>query len=250
MAGHSHWAGIKHKKALIDNKRGKIWSKISKALMVAAKMGGGDPDTNPRMRVPLADARAARMPKDNIDRAIKKGTGELEGGDVEEILYEGYGPDGVAIMCDIMTDNRNRTAPEIRKVFEVNGGKLGSTGCVAYLFERKGLIVISAENTDEEELMDVALESGADDVKQDGANFEVTCEPESYADLISAIEDAGFEPTVKQVTRIPNSTVDLDAKTGKKVMRLMESLDDHDDVQSVSANFNLSDEVMAEISDE
>ena len=250
MAGHSHWAGIKHKKALIDNKRGKVWSKISKALMVAARMGGGDPDTNPRLRVPLADARAARMPKDNIERAIKKGTGELEGGDVEEILYEGYGPEGVAIMCDIMTDNRNRTAPEMRKVFELNGGKLGSTGCVAYLFDRKGLIVIPAENTDEEQLMDVALESGADDVKQEGDNFEVTCEPEAYADLLLAIEEAKFEPTVKQVTRIPNSTVDLDAKTGKRVLRLMEALDDHDDVQSVSANFNLSDEVMAEISGE
>ncbi len=248
MAGHSHWAGIKHKKALIDNKRGKVWSKISKALMVAARMGGGDPDTNPRLRVPLADARAARMPKDNIERAIKKGTGELEGGDVEEILYEGYGPDGVAIMCDIMTDNRNRTAPEMRKVFELNGGKLGSTGCVAYLFDRKGLVVIPVENADEERLMDAALESGADDVKQVGDNFEVTCEPEAYADLLSAIEEAGFEPTVKQVTRIPNATVDLDAKTGKRVLRLMEALDDHDDVQSVSANFNLSDEVMAKIS--
>ena len=153
-------------------------------------------------------------------------------------------------MCDIMTDNRNRTAPEMRKVFELNGGKLGSTGCVAYLFDRKGLIVIPAENTDEEQLMDVALESGADDVKQEGDNFEVTCEPEAYADLLLAIEEAGFEPTVKQVTRIPNSTVDLDAKTGKRVLRLMEALDDHDDVQSVSANFNLADDVMADISGE
>ena len=142
MAGHSHWAGIKHKKALIDNKRGKIWSKISKALIVAAKLGGGDPTMNPRLRVPLADARAARMPKDNIERAIKKGTGELEGGDVESTVYEGYGPGGVAVMCEILTDNRNRTAPEIRKIFERCGGKLGSTGCVAYLFERKGLIVV------------------------------------------------------------------------------------------------------------
>ena len=190
------------------------------------------------------------MPKDNIERAIKKGTGELEGGDVEEILYEGYGPEGVAIMCDIMTDNRNRTAPEMRKIFELNGGKLGSTGCVAYLFDRKGLVVIPVDDTDEEKLMDVALEAGADDVKQDGGNFEVTCDPESFADLIAAIENSGFEPTVKQVTRIPNSTVDLDAKTGKKVLRLMEALDDHDDVQSVSANFNLSDEVMAQLATE
>ena len=131
MAGHSHWAGIKHKKALIDNKRGKVWSKVARAIIVAAKIGGGDPDTNPRLRVPLADARAARMPKDNIERAIKKGTGELDGGEVEEVLYEGYGPNGVAIMCEIMTDNRNRTAPELRKLFEVNGGKLGAPGCVS-----------------------------------------------------------------------------------------------------------------------
>jgi YebC/PmpR family DNA-binding regulatory protein len=250
MAGHSHWAGIKHKKALIDNKRGKVWSKISKALMVAAKMGGGDPDTNPRLRVPLADARTARMPKDNIERAIKKGTGELDGGDVEEILYEGYGPSGVAIMCDIMTDNRNRTAPEVRKIFEINGGKLGGTGCVAYLFDRKGLIVVPADSIDEERLMEVALESGADDVRHEGENFEVTCDPESYADLLSAIEDAGIEPSVKEVTRIPNSTVDLDVEDGRKILKLMELLDDHDDVQSVSSNFNLSDEAMAEIESE
>jgi YebC/PmpR family DNA-binding regulatory protein len=247
MAGHSHWAGIKHKKALIDNKRGKIWSKISKALMVAAKIGGGDADTNPRLRVPLADARAARMPKDNIERAIKKGTGELEGGDVEEVLYEGYGPYGVAVMCDIMTDNRNRTAPELRKLFEVHGGKLGATGCVAYLFERKGLVVVPCAATDEETLMEIALEAGADDVRREDENFEITCDPDIYADLLSALEDAGIEPSVKEVTRIPTNTVDLDAESGQKILKLMEALDDHDDVQSVSANFNIPKEVMDKI---
>ncbi len=245
MAGHSHWAGIKHKKALIDNKRGKVWSKISKALMVAAKMGGGDPDTNARLRVPLADARAARMPKENIERAIKKGTGELDGGDVEEILYEGYGPGGVAVMCDILTDNRNRTAPELRKVFEVHGGKLGGSGCVAYLFERKGLIVVPAEKVEEDALMEIALEAGADDVKREGDGFELTCEPDVYADLLTALEQAEVETSVKQVTRIPSSTVDLDGDQSRKILKLMEALDDHDDVQNVSANFNIPAEVMS-----
>jgi YebC/PmpR family DNA-binding regulatory protein len=245
MAGHSHWAGIKHKKALIDNKRGKVWSKISKALMVAAKLGGGDPDTNARLRVPLADARAARMPKDNIERAIKKGTGELEGGDVEEVLYEGYGPGGVAVMCEIMTDNRNRTAPELRKVFEVHGGKLGGTGCVAYLFERKGLIGVPADRVEEDDLMEIALEAGADDVKREGDDFELTCAPEVYADLLAALEESEIETSVKQVTRIPTSTVDLDGDQSRKILRLMEALDDHDDVQNVSANFNIPEDVMA-----
>jgi len=250
MAGHSHWAGIKHKKALIDNKRGKIWSKISKAIMVAAKLGGGDPETNSRLRVPLADARAARMPKDNIERAIKKGTGELAGGDVEEVVYEGYGPGGVAVMCEVMTDNRNRTAPEVRKLFEIHGGKLGATGCVAYLFERKGLVLISSDKTDEESLMELALEAGADDVKETEGRFEVTCEPDVFSDLSDALEAASIEVDVKQLTRIPNSTVDLDADSGRKILKLLEALDDHDDVQTVSANFNLPDEIMAETTSE
>jgi len=247
MAGHSHWAGIKHKKALIDNKRGKVWSKIAKALMIAAKMGGGDPDTNPRLRVPLADARAARMPKDNIERAIKKGTGELEGGDMEAILYEGYGPGGVAILCDILTDNRNRTAPELRKLFEVNGGKLGATGCVAYLFERKGLVVVPAASASEDALMEVALQAGADDVRREEDNFEITCDPDCYADLLAALEAAGIEAAVKELTRIPSSTVDLDADAARKVLKLMEALDDHDDVQSVSSNFSISKEVLKQL---
>jgi YebC/PmpR family DNA-binding regulatory protein len=196
MAGHSHWAGIKHKKALIDNKRGKIWSKISKALIIAAKLGGGDPTMNPRLRVPLADARAARMPKDNIERAIKKGTGELEGGDVESILYEGYGPAGVAVMCEILTDNRNRTAPEIRKIFERYGGKLGSSGCVSYLFERKGLFVVPHEVASEDQLMELAMEVGADDVQDRNGKFEITCDPDLYADMVDAMERAGIEAQV------------------------------------------------------
>ncbi len=249
MAGHSHWAGIKHKKALIDNKRGKVWSKISKAIMVAAKLGGGDPATNARLRVPLADAKAARMPKDNIERAIKKGTGEIEGGNVEEVVYEGYGPSGVAVMCEILTDNRNRTAPEIRKLFELHNGKMGSTNCVSYLFERKGLVCIPAEQIDEEALMEIALEAGADDIENQGSQFEITCQPDSYADLLDTLAGANLEPTVKEITRIPNNTVDLDLEDGRTVLKLMEALDDHDDVQNVSANFNIPEDVLSQISD-
>ena len=190
MAGHSHWAGIKHKKAVIDNKRGKVWSKCSKAIIVAAKMGGGDTDTNPRLRLAVSDAKAANMPNDTIARAIKKGTGELDGGNVEEVLYEGYGPSGVAVLCDILTDNRNRTAPELRKLFEVNGGKLGATNCVAYLFERKGLFIFSADSADEEQLMEIALDAGAEDIKQAGDKIEVLCEP----DVFSAVTDASSLP--------------------------------------------------------
>ncbi len=176
MAGHSHWAGIKHKKALIDNKRGKLWSKLSKAIIVAAKIGGGDLDQNPRLRLAVSDAKVGRMPKDTIERAIKKGTGELEGGNLEEIVYEGYGAGGVAVFCEVLTDNRNRTAPEIRKIFELSDGKLGSTGCVAWMFERKGMFLISTDKTDEESLMELAVEAGADDVNQEGEQFQITCE--------------------------------------------------------------------------
>lgn len=249
MAGHSHWAGIKHKKALIDNKRGKLWSKLSKAIIIAAKIGGGDIEMNIRLRTAIADAKAVSMPKDNIERAVKKGTGELEGGDVEEILYEGYGPGGVAVMCEIMTDNRNRTAPEIRKVFEIHGGKLGATNCVAWMFERKGLFVIPSDQVSEERLMEIALEAGADDVRQAGDKFELTCAVDAYSAVSAALEEAGITPAAKEITRIPSNTVDLDAETARKVLKLMEALDDHDDVQNVSANFNIPDEALAQLSD-
>ena len=244
MAGHSHWAGIKHKKALIDNKRGKLWGKLSKAIIVAAKMGGGDPDQNPRLRLAISDAKSGRMPKDTIERAIKKGTGELEGGNFEEIVYEGYGAGGVAVYCDILTDNRNRTAPEIRKIFELGDGKLGATGCVDWMFERKGLFLISKDKTDEDTLMELALETGADDVQSSEEKFEIKCDVEAYGDVAEGLEQADIEADLQQLTRIPSTTVDLDAPTAKKVLRLMEQLDDHDDVQSVSSNFNISDEVM------
>lgn len=248
MAGHSHWASIKHKKAAIDAKRGKIWSKVSKAIIVAARIGGGDPKMNPRLRLAIEDAKAVGMPKDNIMRAIKRGTGEIEGAALEEVTYEGYGPGGVAIMCDALTDNRNRTAAEIRKCFDLHNGKLGGAGCVAWMFETKGLFLVPANQVNEEKLMEVALEAGAEDVKQVGDKFEITCDPSKFSDVSEAFDQAGIPCDSRSVTRIPKDYVDLDADTARKVLKLMEELDEHDDVQNVSSNFNIPDEVMAELS--
>jgi YebC/PmpR family DNA-binding regulatory protein len=248
MAGHSHWANIARKKAVVDNKRGKLWSKLAKAIIAAAKAGGGDPAANLRLRYAIDDAKAVSMPKENIQRAIRTGTGELEGGNLEETLYEGYGPGGVAVLCEILTDNRNRTAPEIRKVFEMNGGKLGSTGCVAYLFERKGVFVVGAEKATEDRLMEIALEAGADDVKADGDKFEVISAPEIFGPVGEALRAAGIEPESCQIQRRPTSTVDVDdPESARQVLKLMEALDNHDDVQSVSANFNIPEAAMAQI---
>lgn len=247
MAGHSHWAGIKHKKAAIDNKRGKLWSKLSKAIIIAARDGGGDPSMNLRLRYAINDAKAVSMPKDNIERAIKKGTGELDGGNLDEVLYEGYGPGGVAVMCEILTDNRNRTAPEVRKIFEIAGGKLGATGCVAWMFDRKGLAVIEKGKTDEDALMELALEAGADDVRSEGNHFEVVCDVDALSDIRGALESAEIEPDAAEITRIPKDTVDVAGDDARKVLKLIEALDDHDDVQSVSANFNIPNEVLAEL---
>lgn len=247
MAGHSHWAGIKHKKALIDSKRGKLWSRLSKAIIIAAKMGGGDPDANIRLRKAIDDAKAVSMPKDNIERAIKRGTGELDGGDVEELVYEGYGPGGVAVMCDIMTDNRNRTAPEIRALFGKYHGNLGSSGCVSYLFDRKGLFIMAA-GTDEERLMEVAMEHGGDDVEtNDQGKLQLTCSPEMFAELADALEQAGMSCEFSEVTRIAQTEVELDPGTARSALKLLEMLDDHDDVQSVSTNLKLSPELLAEV---
>jgi YebC/PmpR family DNA-binding regulatory protein len=247
MAGHSHAANIMYRKAAVDSKRSKLWGRLSKAIMVAAKLGGGDPDANVRLRTAIIDAKAVSMPKDNIERAVKKGTGELGGGDVEEILYEGYGPGGVAILCEIVTDNRNRTAPEIRKLFEVNGGKLGGTNCVAWMFERKGLIIVSTKSVGEDKLMEVALEAGADDVKSAGDAYEIICNPDTYSQLVEALQAASITTDSKQITRIPNTTVNLDVDTARSVLKLVQALDDHDDVQNVSSNFNIPDEALAEL---
>ncbi len=248
MSGHSHWAGIKHKKALVDAKRGKLWSRLAKAIILAAKTGGGDPDANLRLRYAIDDAKAVSMPKENIQRAIKRGTGELDGGNLEEVVYEGYGSGGVAILCEVLTDNRNRTAGEIRKVFELSDGKLGSTGCVAWMFESKGLFLIPVAAVDEDKLMELALEAGADDVKRVEDKFEVTCDPAIYRDVAKALADGGIAPEASDITRIAKNTVDInEPEAAQKVLRLIERLDDHDDVQNVSSNFNIPDEVMKAI---
>jgi YebC/PmpR family DNA-binding regulatory protein len=250
MAGHSHSANIAHRKAAVDNKRSKVWSKISKAILVAVKMGGGDPDMNLRLRYAILDARSVSMPKDNIERAIKSGLGELGGANVEECLYEGYGPGGVAIICEIMTDNRNRTASEIRKIFDIHGGKLGATNCVAWMFERKGIFLIAADKASEEQLMEVALEAGADDIHHEGEQFEVTCPLDAFNAVSNALDAANIPVETKQITRISANTVDVtDVETAKTILKLLEQLDDHDDVQSVSANYEMSDEVMAAASE-
>lgn len=245
MAGHSHSSNIKHKKAATDSKRAKLWTKLSKAIIVAARLGGGDPSGNARLRKAITDAKALSMPNDNIDRAIKKGTGELEGGSMEEVLYEGYGPHAVAVICEITTDNRNRTASELRKLFEQSGGNLGGTGCVAYMFQRKGLFVIPGADLSEEKLFEIATDAGADDIQQIENRFEVLCEPERFSELSDALEAAGITCDSKQLTRIPQNTVELNLEQAREVMAFLEELDDHDDVQSVASNINLSDEVAA-----
>ena len=246
MSGHSHWAGIKHKKGAVDAKRGKLFSKLSKAIIVAARHGGGDPDANLKLRYAIDKARQASMPKDNIDRAVKKGTGELEGGSLAEIVYEGYGPHSVAVICEILTDNRNRTAGEIRKMFEVSGGNLGQTGCVAWMFERKGLFVVDAKHVEEDRLLEVVLEAGADDVNNVEGMFEVTCDPAQFQAVREALENARIPTDVAELSQIPSTTVDLNADQGRKVLRFMEALDEHDDVQNVYANFNIPESAMAE----
>jgi len=248
MAGHSHWAGIKHKKALVDAKRGKVWSKLAKAIIVAAQMGGGDPDTNLRLRYAIDDAKSVSMPKDNIQRAIKRGTGELGGGKIEEVVYEGYAAGGVAVMCEVLTDNRNRTAPEVRKLFERGGGKMGATGCVGWKFDRRGLFTIKADATDEDTLMDIALEAGAEDVKNEDDLFEVITPVEAFQAVKTALAEAEIPTEMAEVTQIPQSTVDVEEpKVAAKVLKMIEALDDHDDIQTVSSDFNVSEEVMAEV---
>jgi YebC/PmpR family DNA-binding regulatory protein len=243
MAGHSKWANIQHRKGRVDAQRGKLWSKLSKAIIVAAKSGGGDPDANIRLRKAIDDAKAVSMPKDNITRAIKRGTGELDGGDVEEVVYEGYGPGGVAVMCEAMTDNRNRTGPELRTLFSKLGGEIGKSGCVAYLFDRKGIFVFHGD-CDEEKLTEIALEAGAEDVEPtDDGKLQVTCAPDSYQDLSEAFQRAELHPEISEVTQVPQTMVDVDESTAKKVLQLLENLDDHDDVQNVSTNLNITDDM-------
>jgi len=244
MSGHSHWAKIKRAKGSNDAKRGREWSKLARRIIVAAKGGGGNPDENLSLRYAIDDAKAANMPKDTIANAIKKGTGELGATTYETILYEGYGPAGVAFMVDCLTDNRNRTAPEMRKIFERAGGQLGSSNCVAWMFEQKGSFVVSSETVDEDQLMEIALEAGADDVQLDGDVFTVTCPPAAFAAVKTALADKEIETISAELAMMPKNTVQVAANKASQVLGLMESLEEHDDVQKVYANFDIPDEAM------
>lgn len=249
MSGHSHWAGIKYKKAAVDAKRGKVWSKLARMIIVAAKSGGGDPAANLSLRYAIDKAKAANMPKDTIEKAIKKGTGEIEGVSFEEVLYEGYGPGGVAIMVEALTDNRNRTTPEIKRAFERHGGSLGTSGCVNWMFNKKGLITVSTSDADEDELLEIALAAGADDMGNTGRVYEITCEPSAYEELKKTLKDKEIPTEVAEISMVPQNTVPVnDADTARKIVSLMESLEDHDDVQNTFSNFDIPDEIIAVIS--
>ena len=249
MSGHSKWANIKHRKGAADAKRGKIFTKLIKEITVAARMGGGDPAANPRLRSAIATAKSVNMPKDNVERGIKKGTGELEGVNYEEILYEGYGPGGVAVLIECMTDNRNRTVAEIRSFFSKAGGNMGESGCVAWMFDKKGSILIDKENVEEEKLMDLAIEAGAEDVVDDGDVFQVLTAPEDFDAVREALEGGGVAFIEAGVSMIPKNEIEVaDPKTAGSLMRLLENFEDYEDVQNVHANFDISDEIMEAIS--
>lgn len=245
MSGHSKWSTIKRKKGANDAKRGKIFTRLIKEITVAARSGGGDPEGNPRLRSAIATAKSENMPKDNITRAIKKGTGEIAGEVYDEIMYEGYGPGGVAILVECLTDNRNRTVADVRHYFSKNNGNLGESGCVGYMFDKKGLILVDKEGISEEELMDKALEAGAEDVLEEESEFQILTAPEDFDDVRTALEEAGVNFLEADISMIPQNTVEVtDESIGKSLLKLMESLEDHDDVQNVFSNFDIDDELM------
>jgi YebC/PmpR family DNA-binding regulatory protein len=249
VSGHSKWSTIKRKKGAADAKRGKIFTRLIKEITVAARMGGGDPEGNPRLRSAIATAKSENMPKDNIERAIKKGTGELEGAVYEEISYEGYGPGGVAVLVDCMTDNKNRTVADIRHAFSKSGGNLGESGCVSWMFDKKGSILVDKETIDEEELMDKALEAGAEDVVEEDNVYQVVTSPDDFEAVRESLEADGVKFIEASVSMIPQNVVEVtEEKPAKQILKLLESLEDHDDVQSVSANFDIPDELMEELS--
>lgn len=245
MSGHSKWHSIKHKKGALDAKRGKLFTKFIKEITVAARTGGGDPDANARLRKAILDAKNGNMPNDTIDRAIRRGTGEEEGVNYEEITYEGYGPGGVALLIQSMTDNRNRTVAEIRHLFSKNGGNLGESGSVGWMFEKKGYIVVDKAAKSEEELFELAIEAGADDLRDDEENFEIITSPEAFDAVLAAVKGAGIEPQVAEVEMVPQNYVRLEGADARQMLKLMEALEDHDDVQKVSANFDISEADMA-----
>jgi YebC/PmpR family DNA-binding regulatory protein len=249
MSGHSKWSSIRHKKGAMDAKRGKIFSKLNKEIIVAARMGGGDPTGNPRLRQAIAAAKAENMPKDNIERAIKKGTGELEGVNYEETIYEGYGPGGVAVLVEVMTDNKNRAAADIRYIFSKRGGSLGEAGCVAWMFDKRGVIVFERDQADEDVILEVALETGADDVVTTEDQFEVHTDPATFEALRQAFDDREMVYTMAEITMVPQNNVKIDNEPqATQLLKLMEAIEDSDDVQKVYANFDIPDDILQRIS--
>ena len=247
MSGHSHWSKIKRAKAANDAKRGRVWSKMARRVIVAAKTGGGNPDENLTLRYAIDDAKSVNMPNDTIDKAIKKGTGELSSQSYEQTLYEGYGPGGVAFMVECLTDNRNRTASDMRKIFDRGGGQMGATNCVAWMFEQKGTFVISAEAADEDALMEIALDAGADDVEDEGGLFTIICQVGAFSAVKGALAEKEIETLSAEIGMVPTTSVAVGPDKAKQVLNLMETMEENDDVQNVFANFDIPDEVMQEL---
>jgi YebC/PmpR family DNA-binding regulatory protein len=247
MGGHSHWSTIKRKKGAEDARRGKVFTKIIREITSAARIGGGDITGNPRLRLAVDKAKAVNMPADNIKKAIQRGTGELPGVNYEDLTYEGYGPAGVALLIEISTDNKNRTVAEVRNLLDKNGGRMGEAGSVAWMFGKKGRLVVETARADEDKLMNLVLEAGAEDMRTDDGTFEVITEPGDFESVRQAVEDAGIPTVTAEVTYIPASTVRVEGKEAERVLKLVEALDDHDDVQTVHANFDIPDEVMEKI---
>ncbi|MCF8037751.1 MAG: YebC/PmpR family DNA-binding transcriptional regulator [Desulfohalobiaceae bacterium] len=247
MAGHSKWANIKHRKGRQDAKRGQMFTKATKELMLSAKLGGGDVEMNPRLRMAIEAAKSINMPKDKIDTAIKKGTGEISAGSIEEVVYEGYGPGGVAVLVEAATDNKNRTVAEIRKLFGKSGGNLGEAGCVGWMFQDMGVLSFDKEKYAEDQLLEVGLEAGVDDLVDDGQAWEVRTAPEDFMAVKKAFEQAGIEIENSELAKIPQNYVDLDTETARKALKLYEQLDDHEDVQKVHSNFEIPDELYEQL---
>jgi YebC/PmpR family DNA-binding regulatory protein len=241
MSGHSKWHSIKHKKAAADSKRGRVFTRLIKEMTAAARMGGGDPDANPRLRLAIATAKAANMPAENIKRAVMRGTGELPGVSYEDVNYEGYGPGGVALFIEALTDNRNRTVAEIRHIFSKNGGNLGETGCVGWMFDRKGYFVVEKSSADEEKLLEIVLNAGAEDMREDGENFEIFTSPEKFEAVRSALESENIPTAAAEVSMVPQNSVKLEGKSAQTMLKLMEALEDHEDLQNVWANFDIDE---------
>lgn len=242
MSGHSKWSTIKHKKGAADKKRAKIFTKLIKEITVAARMGGGDPNANPRLRHAIDSAKAQNMPKDNVDRAIKKGTGDMDGVNYEEILYEGYGPGGVAVMVECLTDNKNRTIADVRYIFNKAGGNVGTDGCVAWMFDKKGVITVSKESAEEETLMEVAIDAGAEDIKDEGDSFDVLTAPEDFDAVKDAIDGAEISYEVAEISMVPQNTTAVSGKEAEQMIKFMEALDDCDDIQNFYTNADIPDE--------